>query len=131
MTQGVKRPFITFATETGLATEYSYMKGKHSFFILVDDGSSQNGILVRAYSREQINQIFDLPRSKWITVMESGFEDHPLYELQMKHSGAVLTFDVDNPTGPLEYYMQKNKVMFAGAVGKSELDNLAEKFDRK
>ena len=105
---------------------------KKNYFIIDEaDGRTQNACLVRAYSREQINQIFDLPRSKWITVMESGFEDHPLYELQMKHSGAVLTFDVDNPTGPLEFYMQRNKVIFGGAVDKASVAKLAEKFTDK
>ncbi len=104
---------------------------KKNFFILVDDGQSQNGFMVSAYSREQINQIFDLPQSKWITVIESGFEDHQIYELQMKHSGAVVTFDVDNPTGPLEFYMQRNKVIFGGAVDKASVAKLAEKFTDK
>jgi hypothetical protein len=84
---------------------------KRDFFILVDYGAGGTGYVVRAYSRKQIDEIFDLPKSKWIQVLEEGFENHPIYKAQAGNSGAPLTYDVDSPAGPLKTYMESNGIL--------------------
>ena len=83
---------------------------KRSYFCISDDGHSETGFVVLAYSREQIESIFYSPNTKWVTVFESGFEEHEVYKTRVKPYLDKLTFDVDSPTGPLEYYMRKNGI---------------------
>lgn len=82
---------------------------KHDFFIITDDGSSVNGFIIRAYSREQIERIFGLPKCNWVTIFESDYEDNEIFLSRVKDNLGALTFDVDNPTGMLEYYMHRTK----------------------
>ncbi len=84
---------------------------KKEFFVLVDYGTGSTGYVVRAYSRKQIDEIYDLPKSKWISVIEDGFEEHPIYQAQVNHSGSPLCYDVDAPEGSLLHYMERNGVI--------------------
>ncbi|HNP62852.1 MAG TPA: hypothetical protein PKH39_02900 [Woeseiaceae bacterium] len=103
---------------------------KHDFFIVSDDGSSINGFIIKAYSRQQIQQIFGDPNSNWISIFESNYDDHEIYVTRVKDNLEALTFDVDRPTGMLEYYMQKNKVIFAGSANNEEIERLSKKHKR-
>ena len=77
----------------------------------MDYGAGGTGFIVQAHSRQQIDQIFDLPNTSYIKVWEGSIEDNPLYQFHMNRSGRMLTYDVDKPEGTLEHYMVKNKVI--------------------
>lgn len=81
---------------------------KRRFFCIADDGQDLTGFVVHAYSREQIEKIFGLPNPDWVQIFEDDFEDNDIYKSMVKDHLDQLTFDVDTPTGPLEYYMRKN-----------------------
>ena len=71
--------------------------------------------MVYAYSREQIEKIFGLPNPNWVKIYEKDYEDHEIYQTRVKDHLENLTFDVDNPTGALEYYMRKNGLISEGS----------------
>ena len=84
---------------------------KKPFFITVDYGTGGTCFMVYAYSRQQIDRIFDQPKSKWIGVYEEGeFEQAPLYRFHNEHGLPFPHYDVDKPTEALKDYMIRNKV---------------------
>lgn len=86
---------------------------KHRFWITVDYGTGGTGYIVMAYSREQIDRIFDLPRcSGTYKVWDEGsFEESPLYRYDKEQGYPFVTYDVDYPTGALKATMIRNKVI--------------------
>lgn len=86
---------------------------KHRFWITEDYGMGGTGFIVMAYSREQIDRIFDLPRcSGDYEVWEEGsFEESPLYRRHKEQGYPFVTYDVDYPTGGLKATMIRNKVI--------------------
>ncbi len=81
---------------------------KKRFLIMVDYGTGGTAYFVDAYSREQIDEIFDTTNSAWISVIEENFEDEPLYQALTIQNPNLLTYDVDKPEGALKFYMDKN-----------------------
>ena len=91
----------------------AYKHEKHRFWITVDYGMGGTGYIVMAYSRKQIDRIFDLPRcSGNYEVWEEGsFEESSLYRRHKEQGYPFVTYDVDYPTGGLKATMIRNKVI--------------------
>lgn len=87
---------------------------KKRYFCVADDGQDVTGFVVHAYSQEQIKKTFRMPNPDWISIFEDDFEDHEIYRTRVKDHLDKLTFDVDEPSGPLEYYMRLNGVIPEG-----------------
>lgn len=111
LSSAAARPVLNSAPGTVPKATLAMNAMKRDFFILVDYGSGGTGYVVRAYSRQQIDEIFNLPKSNWIQVLEEGFEDHPIYKAQISNSGSPLSYDVDSPTGPLKVYMESSGIL--------------------
>ena len=84
---------------------------KRPFYVTVDCDTSGVGFIVMAYSREQVDRIFNLPRLSGMYEVFEDFDEHPLYRFSMDLNGRVTTYDVDNPTGSLLHSMIENKIV--------------------
>ena len=71
------------------------------------------GFMLWAYSREQVDQIFDLPRLNRVNKVIDNFEEDD-YVQQCKARGAIVEYDVDNPPPHIEEKIIANQVFVSG-----------------